>query len=90
MSRDRVASSSFGQFMTSPAGRITRGLIGAVLIGAGVVLGGAGGWALGAFGVVLVAAGLFDFCLVTGLVDNVWSGRQVRALGRHTRAARPV
>jgi hypothetical protein len=90
MARDRVASSSFGQFMNSPAGRITRGLIGAVLIGVGVVLGGVGGWVLGAFGVILVAAGVFDFCVVTGLIDNVWSGRKVRALGRHTRAARPA
>ncbi len=90
MSRDRVASSSFGQFMASTAGRVTRGLIGVVLIVGGVVLGGIGGWVVGAFGVVLLSAGVFDFCVITGLIDNIWSGREVRTLGHHGEAARPV
>ena len=33
-------------------------------------------------GVAAVAAGLFDFCVITGLIDNIWSGREVRARGR--------
>lgn len=78
---ERVTSTSFGQFMASTAGRVTRGVIGIALIVAGLVIGGAAGWTLGAFGAVLVAAGLFDFCLITGLIDNVWSGREVRARG---------
>jgi len=28
-----------------------------------------------------VAAGLFDFCVITGMIDNIWSGREVRARG---------
>lgn len=78
---ERVTSTSFGQFMASTAGRVTRGVIGIALIVAGLVIGGAAGWTLGAIGAVLVAAGLFDFCLITGLIDNVWSGREVRARG---------
>jgi hypothetical protein len=87
MSRDRVASSSFGQFMASTAGRITRGLVGLGLIIAGVATGGIAGWIAGGLGAVLLAAGLFDFCVITGLIDNIWSGREVRARGGHGRAA---
>jgi hypothetical protein len=79
--RVRVASTPFGQFMASTAGRVTRGVIGIALIVAGVLVGGVGGWVLGAFGVVLLAAGLFDFCVITGVIDNIWSGREVRARG---------
>lgn len=79
--RERVASTPFGQFMASTAGRITRGVIGIALIVAGVLVGGVAAWVLGAFGAVLLAAGLFDFCVITGLVDNIWSGREVRTRG---------
>jgi Inner membrane protein YgaP-like, transmembrane domain len=80
--RERVASTPFGQFMASTAGRVTRGAIGIALIVAGVLVGGVAGWVLGPFGALLVAAGLFDFCVITGLVDNIWSGREVRERGR--------
>jgi len=81
MSRDFVTSSPFGQFMASTAGRILRGVIGVALIVAGLLVGGTWGWVLGAFGTLLVAAGLFDFCVITGMIDNIWSGREVRARG---------
>jgi hypothetical protein len=77
--RARVASTPFGQFMASTAGRLTRGVIGIALIFTGVLVGGIAGWVLGGFGVVLLAAGLLDFCIITGLVDNILSGREVRA-----------
>ena len=80
--RERVASTPFGQFMASTAGRVTRGVIGIALIGAGLLAGGVAGWVLAVFGTVVLAAGLFDFCLITGLIDNIWSGREVRARGR--------
>ncbi|MGA9161450.1 MAG: YgaP-like transmembrane domain, partial [Actinomycetota bacterium] len=64
----------FGQFMASTAGRITRGLVGIALIVVGFVLGGVGGWILAGIGLVLLLAGLFDFCVITGLFDNIWSG----------------
>lgn len=80
--RERVAATAFGQFMASSAGRDIRMAIGIGLILAGLVVGGVGGWVLTGFGVLLVAAGLFDFCVITGLIDNIWSGREVRARGR--------
>jgi len=79
--RERVAPTPFGQFMASTAGRVTRGVVGIALIVAGLLVGGVGGWVLGGFGVVLLAAGLLDFCVITGLIDNIWSGREVRARG---------
>jgi hypothetical protein len=85
---DHVASSSFGQFMASTAGRVTRGAVGVALIAIGLILAGVAGWVLGAIGLVLFAAGLFDFCVITGLIDNIWSGREVRARGSHGGATR--
>lgn len=83
MRGERVAASPFGQFMVSTAGRVVRGVAGIVLIVVGVVISGVGGWVLAGFGAILLLAGVLDFCLVTGLIDNVWSGREVRALGSH-------
>lgn len=80
---ERVTSSSFGQFMASTAGRAARGVVGVVLIVVGLIVGSVGGWVLVAFGLVLLAAGVFDFCVITGLIDNIWSGAEVRAYGRH-------
>lgn len=89
MSRgERVTSSSFGQFMASTAGRATRGVVGVVLIVVGLIVGSVGGWVLVAFGLLLLAAGVFDFCVITGLFDNIWSGAEVRARGRRGEAPR--
>jgi hypothetical protein len=86
--RVRVAASPFAQFMVSTGGRTTRGVMGIALIVAGLLIGGVARWMFGAFGLLLLAAGLFDFCVVTGLIDNIWSGREVRARGGHGRATR--
>ena len=80
--RERVASTGFGQFLASSAGRGIRMAIGIALMLPGLVVGGVGGWALAASGFLFVSAGLFDFCVITGLVDNIWSGPEVRARGR--------
>ena len=86
MSRDLVTSSPFGQFMASTVGRVLRGIIGVALIVGGVAIGGVSAWVLGVLGIVLVAAGVFDFCVITGVIDNVWSGGEVRARARRSAA----
>lgn len=78
---ERIVASPFARFMVSTAGRALRGVIGIVLIAVGYVIAGVAGWVVGAFGLLLVSAGVFDFCLITGLVDGIWSGREVRARG---------
>jgi hypothetical protein len=85
---ERAVASPFVQFMASTAGRVTRGVVGIALIAVGPILGGIGGWVVGAVGAVLVLAGVFDFCVISGAIANVWSGREVRARG--TRGATRV
>ncbi len=58
------------QFMESSAGRLARGIAGLVLVGLGAWLGVAvagGWWTLAAVGLVPLAAGAFDFCLLAPL-----------------------
>ncbi len=69
----------FVKFMSSAAGRWTRGIVGAALIAVGLVVGGGGGWVLVAFGAVFVAVGLFDVCLLAPLFKKPLSGKAFRA-----------
>jgi hypothetical protein len=68
----------FVSFMSSTAGRWTRGIAGAVLIALGISLGGAWWIAAGA-GLVFVAVGVFDVCLLAPLFKQPFSGKAVRA-----------
>ncbi len=73
------AQSAFAQFMSSPAGRILRIVVGVALIGWGYTLGEqTTGIALMVVGLVALAAGMFDFCLLTGLLGGPFSGAAVR------------
>ncbi len=68
----------FVAFMSSTAGRATRVVAGLALIVAGALAGG--GWlALAAVGVVFVAVGVFDVCLLAPLFKQPFSGKAVRA-----------
>jgi uncharacterized membrane protein len=69
----------FVKFMSSTAGRWTRGIAGGALIALGLVVGGGAGWVLVALGAVFVAVGLFDVCLVAPLFKKPFSGKAVRA-----------
>jgi len=68
----------FVAFMSSTAGRATRVIAGVALIVVGAVVGG--GWlALAVVGVVFVAVGVFDVCLLAPLFKEPFSGKAVRA-----------
>ena len=55
----------FARFMASTAGRGLRIVAGLALIAVGLgVVGGTGGWALAAVGLVPMFAGLFNICLL--------------------------
>jgi hypothetical protein len=60
------------------AGRVTRAVAGAALVVVGVVLGG--GWlVLALVGLVFIAVGVFDVCLLAPLFKQPLSGKAVRA-----------
>ncbi|WP_291377895.1 YgaP-like transmembrane domain [Demequina sp.] len=68
----------FVAFMSSTAGRALRGVAGLALVAVGFVLGGA--WlALVGVGVVFIAVGVFDICLLAPLFKQPFSGKAVRA-----------
>ena len=68
----------FVAFMSSTAGRATRVIAGVALIVVGAIVGG--GWlALAVVGVVFVAVGVFDVCLLAPLFKQPLSGKAVRA-----------
>lgn len=60
---------SFIRMLEGNGGRITRGAVGAALVGVGAWLGG-GWWALTAVGLVPLAAGLSGVCLAAPLAGD--------------------
>jgi hypothetical protein len=73
---------SFIDFMASNAGRLARIVAGLALIVVGIALGGALLYVLSAVGVVMIAAGAFDFCLFAPLAKLPLSGQAIRARQR--------
>lgn len=70
----------FISFMASTTGRVLRAVVGLVLLYVGwVVMGGTGGIIVALIGVVMIAAGVFDFCLFAPLFGNPLSGKKIRA-----------
>jgi len=55
---------SFVSFMRSPSGRAIRAVAGLAIIAGGIAIGGTGGTVIAVIGVVPLAAGIFNFCLV--------------------------
>jgi hypothetical protein len=74
------ARTSIAQFLASAAGRITRIVAGLALIALGIALRDSGaGVALMILGVVPIAAGLFDICLLSPLLGGPLSGAAIRS-----------
>ena len=68
--------SAFARFMAGGYGRIARAALGATLIGLGLfVLGKPLGYGVAAFGLVPIAAGVFNLCPVA----PVWGGHFIGA-----------
>ncbi len=69
----------FARFMASPVGRGLRIVLGVALVFYGFrVLDGSGwGIALAAFGATAVIAGVFNLCLIAGLLGAPFRGRDV-------------
>jgi len=72
---------TFARFMSQPIGRIIRAVLGLVLIAlAFFVMGGTVGTVVGivvgVIGLVLIAAGTFNFCVVAPFVGGYFDGRK--------------
>jgi hypothetical protein len=74
-----VQTSRFARFMVSAAGRWLRIVIGVALVAWGWSMHSAGGTALALVGLVPIAAGVFDFCLISLFVNAPFRGRDIRA-----------
>uniref|UniRef100_A0A7C5RUJ2 DUF2892 domain-containing protein n=1 Tax=Thermomicrobium roseum TaxID=500 RepID=A0A7C5RUJ2_THERO len=69
----------FIRFMASGAGRILRIVLGVILILIGVfVLPAPWSWIVEAIGLIPIAAGVFDFCLLGPLLGVGFWGRDIR------------
>jgi Protein of unknown function (DUF2892) len=68
----------FIKFMSSTAGRWLRGVLGLALAAWGFTSGGAM-VVLGVLGVVVFAAGLFDFCIFGPIFGGSFSGKKNRS-----------
>lgn len=60
--------------MATPAGRLVRVALGIALIIAGIMLGGAGGWIVATIGLVPIAAGTANVCLVAPILHAPFKG----------------
>lgn len=71
-------------FLASMAGRVVRGVAGLALILVGfLVVGGIWGWVTAIVGLVVFAAGAFDFCIFAPLFGLPFMGPALRkALGK--------
>ncbi len=70
--------SAFARLMNSPAGRVARIVVGLALIGWGATrLPGSGGIGLIVVGLIPLAAGLFDLCLVSAFLGGPIRGARV-------------
>ncbi|MCI1896540.1 MAG: DUF2892 domain-containing protein [Ancrocorticia sp.] len=65
-------------FMNSPAGRITKGVVGAAGVAGGAALG-SWGWVLAGVGAVLLVTAIFDACPLSALWGKPVSGKKFRA-----------
>ena len=74
-----VQTSRFAQFMASPVGRWLRIIIGVALVVWGWSMHSSSGNVLAILGLVPIAAGVFDFCLISKILRSPFWGRDIRA-----------
>jgi hypothetical protein len=69
---------NFATFMAGTTGRIIRAVAGLALIAIGLLMGTTAGYVVAAIGLLPLAAGAFDFCLVAPLAGLPFMGKDVR------------
>ncbi len=66
------------RFMASPVGRITRVIAGVILIALGLVIGGPVGWTIAVVGLVPIAAGVGNVCLLAPALRVPFRGSDIQ------------
>lgn len=69
---------SLFRFLASPAGRVTRVVVGVALIILGVMLQNPVGWVIAVIGLVPAYAGIFDVCVISRLFGGPFRGSEIR------------
>lgn len=69
----------FSQFMASGSGRVIRVIAGIVIFLLGAQMHSGAGYVIAVIGIVPMAAGIFDFCLIAPLVKMPFAGKAIRA-----------
>lgn len=64
--------------MATPAGRILRIALGLILIWFGVAMDKPAGYVLEVLGLVPIAAGAFNFCVIAPLINAPFWGKDVK------------
>jgi membrane-associated protease RseP (regulator of RpoE activity) len=86
MSDSTLEGSAFSRFMASGNGRLARIALGVTLMAVGLVfVGGAAGLGLATFGLVPIAAGVFNLCPVA----PIWGGHLIGARYCPARSGKP-
>jgi len=73
--------SGFARFINSTAGRVIRIIAGLAIIGVGYSMGGTLGTVLMVVGLVPLAAGIFNLCLISALLGGPISGSRISGSG---------
>jgi hypothetical protein len=60
----------FLSFMSTPTGRVIRGIMGIAIIAIGFAIGGTAGWIVSAFGLLPLLTGVFGLCPINPLVGR--------------------
>lgn len=69
-------------FLAGPIGRLARIAIGAALVIIGVLTGGAAGIVIGLIGLLPIALGASNRCLISRLIGAPWKGKDATDLVR--------
>jgi len=72
---NQTGSVKFAAWMATPAGRFIRVAAGAAIIIAGFVIGGAGGAIVGLIGLVPLAMGVTNRCLIGKIIGAPFKGQ---------------
>lgn len=72
----------FSQFMASTLGRLLRIVAGLAVIITGILIHSTGGYILTVAGLLPLAAGAFDWCLLAPLFHVPFTGKAIRACSK--------